>query len=195
MFIYYSGSRAYGTTTDDSDIDVTVVAKKLNGMIQSNIDKIDVFVYGYENFLKRQAMSNELAMYNLIHADDIIKLKENLIYLNDKYRDEYDHICGLNMMGVLLKYLKTFIDYYHQIICVDKTITKRNYHVYRVRGVLENVVNKNEFSTDIPKHYFDKAMNYKNNRKSKDQNIICDLETTLNEIKQIYKNLGGDKND
>ena len=47
-----------------------------------SIEGVDIFAYGYENFLQRQSMNDTLPLYNLIHSDDVINMADNLVYLN-----------------------------------------------------------------------------------------------------------------
>ena len=86
MFIYYCGSDNYKTKQKKSDTDLTVVLNNFNGIIHASIEGVDIFAYGYENFLQRQSMHDTLPLYNLIHADDVINMADNLIYLNSSYQ-------------------------------------------------------------------------------------------------------------
>src|SRR5690554_7029292 len=47
---------------------------------------IDIFAYGYDSYLARQSISDEIPLYNLIHADDIINIDKNLIYVNENHK-------------------------------------------------------------------------------------------------------------
>ena len=86
MFIYYCGSDNYKTKQKKSDTDLTVVLSNFNGIIHASIEGVDIFAYGYENFLQRQSMNDTLPLYNLIHSDDVINMADNLIYLNPSYQ-------------------------------------------------------------------------------------------------------------
>ena len=76
MFAYYCGSKAYGTTDKNSDVDIVAVFNDLNGITHAAFEDIDIFAYGIESFIQRQSISDELPLYNLIHADDFVKAKE-----------------------------------------------------------------------------------------------------------------------
>ena len=71
-----------------------------------SIEGVDIFAYGYENFLQRQSMNDTLPLYNLIHSDDVINMADNLIYLNPSYQTEYNSITALKFEDVLPQYLR-----------------------------------------------------------------------------------------
>ena len=137
MFIYYCGSDNYKTKQKKSDTDLTVVLSNFNGIIHASIEGVDIFAYGYENFLQRQSMNDTLPLYNLIHSDDVINMADNLIYLNPSYQTEYNSITALKFEDVLPQYLDAVIEYFNQLVNVEKVIVKRSYHIIRIRGILE----------------------------------------------------------
>lgn len=57
MFAYYCGSIAYETASNISDIDITVIYKDLKGIVHASFLGMDIFAYGYDDFIARQSFN------------------------------------------------------------------------------------------------------------------------------------------
>lgn len=194
MFAYYCGSRAYDTTSADSDIDIVAVFSDLNGITHAGFGDIDIFAYGIDSFIQRQSISDELPLYNLIHADDFLKVKDNLIYLNPEFKDEYDKLVNIKFEKVLPEFLDAFITYYDLLINRQEAKVKRNYHIYRVHWIISNFKKTNKYDVNIPKEISDKIFNYKRDWETLDQSVVEEFKELLQEIKEFRSNIKvGDK--
>ncbi len=163
MFIYYCGSDNYKTKQKKSDTDLTVVLNNFNGIIHASIEGVDIFAYGYESFLQRQSMNDTLPLYNLIHSDDVINMADNLIYLNPSYQTEYNSITALKFEDVLPLYLDAVIDYFNQLVNVEKVIVKRSYHIIRIRGILEKYLETGKYDVNLNEVWLNKVFEHKKN--------------------------------
>lgn len=163
MFIYYCGSDNYKTKQKKSDTDLTVVLSNFNGIIHASIEGVDIFAYGYENFLQRQSMNDTLPLYNLIHSDDVINMADNLIYLNPSYQTEYNSITALKFEDVLPQYLDAVIEYFNQLVNVEKVIVKRSYHIIRIRGILEKYLETGKYDVNLNEVWLNKVFEHKKN--------------------------------
>lgn len=189
MFAYYCGSRAYDTTTPSSDIDIVAVFSDLKGITHASLGDIDIFAYGIDSFIQRQSISDELPLYNLIHADDFIKAKSNLVYLNPKYKSDFDKLSKIDFSRVLYAFLEAFIKYYDSLINDQKLIVKRSYHIYRVKAIIDHYKESGKYEIALSKKELDKIAHYKKNWESLDSSIILELSNILTEIKDFNKNL------
>jgi predicted nucleotidyltransferase len=196
MFAYFCGSRAYGTDTKDSDIDVVAVFSDLGGITHATLSGIDIFAYGIDSFIQRQSISDELPLYNLIHADDFIKAKDNLIYLNPKYKTDFDKLVKIDFSKVLPEFLEAFIKYYDLLINVQQAKVKRSYHIYRVKGLIDNYKKNGKYEINLSKEQLSKIADYKKNWESLENSVVSELSDVLEEIKEFKENLKvGDKNE
>jgi len=197
MFLYYSGSKAYDTSSDLSDIDVTAVFRNLNGIIHASTRDIDIFAYGYDSFLARQSISDDLPLYNLIHADDIVKIERNLIYVNPIYKKDFESIIKIDFFNVMPLYLDAFIKYYDDLLNKEMAVVKRAYHVIRIRAVLEEVLRNKTCNIKLDDNWLDKIRNHKSNFKNLNSTEYLDeLRGYLKEIiklKEVY--FKGDKDE
>ncbi|HOF43217.1 MAG TPA: hypothetical protein PLE44_01305 [Bacilli bacterium] len=194
IFAYFCGSRAYGTDTKESDIDVVAVFSDLGGITHASLNGIDIFAYGIDSFIQRQSISDELPLYNLIHADDFLKVKDNLIYLNPEFKDEYDKLVNIKFEKVLPEFLDAFITYYDLLINRQEAKVKRNYHIYRVHWIISNFKKTNKYDVNIPKEISDKIFNYKKDWETLDQSVVEEFKELLEEIKEFRSNIKvGDK--
>ena len=189
MFAYFCGSRAYGTDSKDSDIDVVAVFSDLGGITHATLSGIDIFAYGLDSFIGRQSMSDELPLYNLIHADDFLKAEDNLIYLNQEYKDEFDKLISIEFEKVLPEFLDAFINYYDLIINKQQVKVKRSYHIYRVHWIIDNFKKTKKYDVNIPKQITDMIFNYKSNWEIMDQSVVTEFSNLLEEIKEFRNEL------
>lgn len=197
MFLYYSGSKAYGTSNDLSDIDVTAVFRNLNGIIHATTQDIDIFAYGYDSFLARQSMSDEVPLYNLIHADDIISIEKTLIFVDEIYKKDLEDIKKLDFYKVLPLYLDAFITYYDDLINTEKVVVKRAYHILRIRAIIEEILNTKNYQINIDDKWIKKINDHKRNYGSLNtEEYLAELKTYLDEIIEIKnKYLKDDNNE
>lgn len=191
MFIYYCGSDNYKTKQKKSDTDLTVVLSNFNGIIHASIEGVDIFAYGYENFLQRQSMNDTLPLYNLIHADDVINMADNLIYLNPSYQTEYNSITALKFEDVLPQYLDAVIEYFNQLVNVEKVIVKRSYHIIRIRGILEKYLETGKYDVNLNEVWLNKVFEHKKNwdKELNTADHLAQLKTYLDEIITIREGL------
>ena len=191
MFIYYCGSDNYKTKQKKSDTDLTVVLNNFNGIIHASIEGVDIFAYGYENFLQRQSMNDTLPLYNLIHSDDVINMADNLIYLNPSYQTEYNSITALKFEDVLPQYLDAVIKYFNQLVNVEKVIVKRSYHIIRIRGILEKYLETGKYDVNLNEVWLNKVFEHKKNwdKELNTADHLAQLKTYLDEIITIREGL------
>ena len=191
MFIYYCGSDNYKTKQKKSDTDLTVVLSNFNGIIHASIEGVDIFAYGYENFLQRQSMNDTLPLYNLIHSDDVINMADNLIYLNPSYQTEYNSITNLKFEDVLPQYLDAVIEYFNQLVNIEKVIVKRSYHIIRIRGILEKYLETGKYDVNLNEVWLNKVFEHKKNwdKELNTADHLAQLKTYLDEIITIREGL------
>ena len=191
MFIYYCGSDNYKTKQKKSDTDLTVVLSNFNGIIHASIEGVDIFAYGYDNFLQRQSMNDTLPLYNLIHSDDVINMADNLIYLNPIYQTEYNSIKALKFEDVLPQYLDAVIEYFNQLVNVEKVIVKRSYHIIRIRGILEKYLETGKYDVNLNEVWLNKVFEHKKNwdKELNTADHLAQLKTYLDEIITIREGL------
>ena len=195
MFLYRSGSDAYGTNSESSDTDVTAVFKTIKGIIHASAGDIDVFAYGYDDFLARQSISDEIPLYNLIHADDIINVDKNLIYVNEQYKKEFKAIIELDFYKVLPLYLDAFIKYYDDLLNVQNVVVKREYHILRIKAIIDDVIKTKKYQININEEWLTKINKHKKNfRKLNTPKYLEELRGYLEEIITIKNdNFKGDE--
>ncbi len=191
MFIYYCGSDNYKTKQKSSDIDLTVVLKDFKGIIHASIEGIDIFAYGYEDFIQRQSINDTLPLYNLIHSDDVVNMQDSIIYLNPAYEKEYNAIKNLKFEDVLPLYLDAVIAYFNHLINVEKVVVKRSYHVIRIRGILDKYLETGKYDVNLNEIWLSKIFEHKKNwdKELNTPEYLNQLKTYLDEIIKIKEGL------
>lgn len=186
MFMYYCGSIAYNTVSSNSDIDITVVLHGFKGLIHTSIEGIDIFGYGYHDFLKRQEMDADIPLYNRLHADDIINAREHTIFINPLFTSEFEALVDTEFSYHLDKFLDTFIEYYDQIINKDNMLVKRVYHILRIRAILDNYIRSGKYTLTLSEDWIKRINELKTNwDKTSDTSYLVTLKQYLQEIKDI----------
>ncbi len=192
IFAYYCGSKAYGTVSKDSDVDLVAVFSYLGGITHARLDGMGIFAYGLDSFIQRQSISDELPLYNLIHADDFLRVKENLIYLNEEFKSEFDKLTNIKFNKVLPEFLDSFILYYDLLINKQEAKVKRNYHIYRIHSILTNYKKTKNYDVNIPKEIVEKILKYKKNWELINSDVIIEFKELLNDIKIFRESLKED---
>lgn len=151
MFIYFGGSIAYGTYEEGrSDYDVNIVVDGLKGYFHTNCNDVDFFVYGRQEAMDKQNLANYLSPYFKTYIDEVLALDDTLIYLNPKYKKEFEAYKDIRLETKLIPYLEVFIEYHANIINDKKHLAvKRLYHVIRLHEILENYQKTRKFSLAI----------------------------------------------
>lgn len=185
MFAYYCGSITYHTSLRNSDIDITAVFFDLKGIIHTSINGVDIFAYGIADFMKRQAMDLSITNYNLIHADDILGAKEQLIYLNPVHEDIFNELTETEFKEKLAAYLDVFIEYYNQLLNNDNILVKRSYHILRMKAILDNYLETGKYELGLSDVWLEKIKDLKQNwNRDKQDEYLLELKMYLEWIKQ-----------
>ena len=136
MFIYFGGSIAYGTYDTTSDKDLVVFVDGYNGFTHSDIDGYDLFIFGREYMEKRFECDESIPEYYTIFIDDKLALPTTLVYLNEKYKEDYNYFINFDLKKSLKKYLRAVYNYFMYEFVDNEIPSKRFYHVIRIYGQL-----------------------------------------------------------
>lgn len=166
LLIYKCGSTIYGLETENSDSDFTVVAENYEGQISINEDGIDLFVFGLEHFKKFLSLDNEILIIFKVWLDNVVSLKENIVYIDRKFEEELNKLIDLNWRALFKKWLQVNLDYYEMHLEFGKT-NKILWGLYRLNSITKNYLSTGVF--DIKLNADDKAyaLDYKLNEFSR----------------------------
>jgi predicted nucleotidyltransferase len=162
MFIYYCGSLAFGLNDEHSDDDVTVVLDGFKGNVHLSLGSLDVFAYGRDIYLKKQNLDPSVPLYDRAYIDEVLSTKDNLIYLDENYKDEYETYKNIGLTSKLGLFLSSFVEHYRIRIEYPEP-QKSHYHILRVRGILDHVDQVGKYEHIIPEPWFTMMMDYKKN--------------------------------
>jgi hypothetical protein len=97
---------------------------------------------------------------------------------------------------VLPEFLEAFIKYYDLLINVQQAKVKRSYHIYRVKGLIDNYKKNGKYEINLSKEQLSKIADYKKNWESLENSVVSELSDVLEEIKEFKENLKvGDQNE
>ncbi len=182
LLIYYSGSKAYGLDSEDSDLDVTVVLDNFNGILQLNTGLYDLFVYSKENYIKRQNFDKSIISYYKQAADDVLLAKDNLVYINPSFESEFDKLLAFDDKELIVNHVTAVLDFC-RIRYSIKPDCKSLYHLFRVRGMVEHYQETGKYEYNISNEWKNKMINYKINQEHKDE-----INGMLNYLSELISN-------
>jgi hypothetical protein len=166
MFIYYCGSLAFGLNDENSDDDVTAVLDGFKGNVHLSLGELDIFAYGRDIYLKKQNLDPTVPLYDRAYIDEVLSTKDNLIYLDENYRDEYEAYKNVDLTTKLGLFLSSFVEHYKMRIEYPET-QKSHYHILRVRGILDHVDQTGKYELIVPEPWYTDMLNYKKNWNTK----------------------------
>ena len=170
MFIYYCGSLAFGISDENSDDDVTVVLDGFKGNVHLSLGELDIFAYGRDIYLKKQNLDPSVPLYDRAYIDEVLSTKDNLIYLDENNKEEYEAYKNIDLTSKLGLFLSSFVEHYKMRIDYPEP-QKSHYHILRVRGILDHVDQVGRYEHIIPEPWYTMMIEYKknwNNNKGKE---------------------------
>ena len=192
MFMYFGGSIGYGTfLSGTSDYDVNVFLDGFEGAFKTKIDDIDVFCYGKDVYMERLNPNSGISLYKKCFIDDILTLPDTLIFLNEKYKKEYETYKNFDLSKVLHGFLSNFYEYFAFCFNDSPIVGKKFYHVVRMRGQLENYKKTGVFSLALDDKYFKEEIDFKLNwaKKERQKEFLSLMEKYLEEIYETKEGL------
>lgn len=191
MFAYFCGSEAYHTKDDNSDTDVIAVFADITGVLQMSLDDIDIFIYGIDHYKKRFQMDEEIPLYNRIFVDDYLYAKDNLIYLDEKFKSELDGFVKFDFSLLVDKYLTAVIEYFSDLVITQKIVVKRNYHLFRIHEVIKRYLDTGIYDLLLTEETHQVILDYKNTWKEHDEKHLVSFENSINELIVFKKKIEG----
>jgi len=162
MFIYYCGSLAFGLNDENSDDDVTAVLDGFQGNVHLSLGTLDIFAYGRDIYLKKQNLDPSVPLYDRAYIDEVLSQKDNLIYLNEEYRAEYEAYKNIDLTSKLGLFLSSFVEHYEMRINYPEP-QKSHYHILRVRGILDHVDRVGKYELVVEEPWYSRMLEYKKN--------------------------------
>lgn len=96
-----------------------------------------------------------------VFVDDFLSLPDTLVYLDEAYRKDYEAYMDTDILKTLKGNIANFLEYYRFLYNGASKLPKRFYHVFRVRGQLENWKRTGKYTLDIPKEWYEAEMEFK----------------------------------
>ena len=179
LLVYYGGSIAYDLQDDESDEDITVVLDNFSGNIHLNLDKVDLFVFSKERFIQRQNFDETITSYHRASADNLMSIYSNIIYLDSSFLDVLEQVRHCDSKEFMLKHLEAQIDYGKMRFEINQNL-KSHYHIFRLRGMVDNFDKTGHYNLTVPEPWYTKMMDYKRNWNNEiGQSYLKELEAEL----------------
>ena len=92
---------------------------------------------------------------------------------------------------MLPQYLDAVIEYFNQLVNVEKVIVKRSYHIIRIRGILEKYLETGKYDVNLNEVWLNKVFEHKKNwdKELNTADHLAQLKTYLDEIITIREGL------
>ncbi len=162
LLMYYCGSISYGIDGETSDKDVTVVLNGFKGNIHITIGEYDLFVFSRERFIRRQKFDESVIAYHRAAADNLMSIKETLIYINPEFQTVLDELLLYDDREFMLKHIEAELEYGKMRIKISPSF-KSHYHVFRIRGMVDHYDKTGRYELIVEEPWYSKMMDYKVN--------------------------------
>ena len=159
LCMFYGGSYAYGLESSSSDKDIMVVInddkplRHLTIFNNETREKNECFILGKSYFKKVHNFDKDTNDFVVAHADNILGLPRDLLYLDDSYKNEFEEIVNKDWTNKLAQFLHRFVSFYKLTINHDAPNYKKHYHVYRIRAMLDNLDLTGSFNLNYAEPY------------------------------------------
>lgn len=162
LLAFYGGSKVYGCATEESDTDIVVVLDNFNGLGGFSEGNTDYLVIGKDDFLKAHELSVDVNEQLILFADSILSTRDekNLIYLDEEFKEIYQNIINKDWKEWIPKFLIRIIPLL-KMYANNGCNIKKEYHIYRIRAMLDHLDQTGSFSLELAEPYRSKMMEYK----------------------------------
>lgn len=160
---YNCGSSIYGLEEDTSDKDITLIVEGTDIGDIKTIDNVDNFIFSPDYLIKIIAFDNSAFDTFKIWIDNLTLIKENLISLDESFKDEFYKIIDINWDDKYKEWLSLNIGYFKSRL-EDGNFDKSLYHIYRLHSVVERYKSSGVFISKFNDKDLKLAENYKKNK-------------------------------
>lgn len=163
LLAYVGGSYAYGCNGEYSDKDIIAVVEGENGLGGFVEGNLDYLVMGKDDFIKAHELSVDVNEQLVLFADSLLSTldEKNLIYLNEDFRETYEKMLYKDWISWIPKFLIRVLPLLNMYVNNGEN-NKKEYHVYRIRAMLDYLDQTGSFSLELAEPYKSKMIEYKN---------------------------------
>ncbi|MGI6714553.1 MAG: hypothetical protein ACOX3K_05895 [Bacilli bacterium] len=183
LAIYRCGSVLHGVEKDDSDRDFIVILKNYNDVRLCKVDNADYFLFGVNKFKQAVNFDRRIADYYLIWLDNTLIAKENTLFVDESFKEEYYALINIDWKKHFKVWLR--INYEYFSACFDGHINEKTlYNLYRLRSLLVHYENTRKFEYYLSAE--DKALiiDYKNKKENLEKHY-ANFKTIFAFIKKV----------
>ena len=158
LAIYRCGSYVYGLETDKSDEDYIVI---IDGFDACNVIKdegYDFFIIGKSYFERLCNFDEKTMSYFAIWMDNTLLAKQNLVYIDEDYKDEFELVINIDWNKHFKSWLKRVVDYFRLRLDGDH---KPLYHLFRIKSQVDYYLKNGKFEYHFPEEDKLKAIEFK----------------------------------
>jgi len=161
LAIYRCGSAIYAVEGAESDQDFTVILEDYNEIITYKEDGNDYFLYGVESYKRALNFDDYILEYFLLWVDNTLLAKDNLLYIDSDFVDEFNKLIKVDWDKHLLKWLAINVDYYD--FCFKNLLNEKSlYNLYRIRSLMKHYEATGKFEYYLSEEDKNLIIDYKN---------------------------------
>ena len=160
LAVYRTGSYLYGLSTDESDKDYIVIIDGFDGGNVIKEEGYDFFVFGRNYFEKLCNFDDKMMSYFAIWTDNTLLAKDNLEYIDNDYKDEFERLIKIDWNKHFYTWLKRVVDYFRLRLDGDQ---KSLYHLFRIKCQVDNFLKNGKFEYCFDEESKLRALEFKMN--------------------------------
>jgi hypothetical protein len=143
-----------------------------------------------EDYKKRLAFGDELPDYFVVYNIDTFHALDNIEVIDPDFEEEFKKLVQIDWPAHLKDYLRKCIDYFSRYI-EFKSVNKNLYHLYQIKGYLDNYVKTGTFGGTLSKKTLDKISAYRSDYKTLDKSALSEFQTIIDSFNEYIE--GGGK--
>lgn len=159
LLMYRCGSRAFGTSTGESDNDYVVVLRDFKGTAHRANGKDEYFVFGLSAWKRKMEFSDYYDEYLEAHNDEIMAFPNNVICIDDSMKKNVEDY-KKSFTGKMKTWLKKVCSHYEFILGLED-LSKSLYHLVRIRSIVERYKATGSFSLELDDNTLAWILDYK----------------------------------
>lgn len=175
---YKCGSHLFNLNNENSDVDYVIVVENFNGFACEKVEGIDYHILGIDKFREKMLFDKDTFDYLIVFNLDTYKIRENVEYLDDSFKEEFEKLINVDWEKALNPFLNSVVNYFSRYIGYENK--KCMYHLYLINEFVKVYKDTGKFEYPKSEEVFNKALKFKNDSdKQKD--------TYTREFKRILK--------
>jgi len=185
LALYQCGSYLFGSNGPDSDKDYTAILDDYDSCNIYKVEGADYFIYGADVFKEALTFKSKHPGFLVMWLDNILLAKENLIYIDENFKNEFEKIIDVDWNIVFTDWLRKNLDYFETWLEIGQH-PKLLYHLYRLRSLVSHYKKTGKFEAFLSEEDKENIIDYKI-RNANIEKHMSNFKEIINYLESVLK--------